>query len=146
MLNKFLVFILFLTYLNTSWSEVYKWIDEDGKVVYGDKPASSNADKIKIKNAPAKDENYQERYKKQQKLLDVMQEERDEKIALIKEEKEKKEKQKLKCAGIIKELQGLKDAGFLYEETDDPYNPKIVSDEQRKIEEAKYEKYIKENC
>jgi len=75
-----------------------------------------------------------------------MQEERDEKIASEKEEKEKQEQQKLKCAEKIKELQEMKSASFLYEDTDDPYNPKIISDEKRKSEEAKYEKYIIKNC
>jgi len=75
-----------------------------------------------------------------------MQEERDEKIALKKGEKEKKEKQNQQCAKLRKELQAIKDSSVLYEKTDDPYNPKIFSDEQRKIEEIKYVKYIKENC
>lgn len=141
-----LLIVVFLLQINIVYSEVYKWIDENGKTVYGDKPNSNNAEKIKIKNAPEQDKNYQERYKKQQKLLDVMQEERDEKIALEKEEKEKKEQQQQKCAKAIKELQEMKQATLLYEDTDDPYNPKIISNDQRKSEEAKYAKYIKENC
>ncbi|MCZ6802661.1 MAG: DUF4124 domain-containing protein [Proteobacteria bacterium] len=148
MFNKILITTLLtiqLFCLNTAYSEVYKWTDEDGKVVYGDKPASNNADKIIIKNTtPKQDKHFQERQKKQQKLLDVLQEERNEKIALKKEEKEKKEKQK--CAEIRKELQETKNASHLYEKTDDPNNPKIVSDERRKIVEEKYKNYIKENC
>jgi uncharacterized protein DUF4124 len=144
---KILLFIsLLLLQINTAYSEVYKWIDENGKTVYGDKPTSNNADKIKIKNPPKQDKHYQDRYKKQQKLLDVMKEERYEKIALKKKEKEKKEKEKQKCAKTIKELQEMKNASFLYEKSDDPNNPKIISDDQRKLEEEKYEKYIKENC
>ncbi len=150
MLHYFLLIILFfstqLFFVNTVFSEVYKWVDDDGKVVYGDKPTTSNAEKIKIKDAPEKDQLYQERFKKQQKLLNVIQEERDEKISLKKEEKEKKVQQKLKCAEIIKALQKTKDASFLYEKTDNPDNPKFLSDEERKIEEEKYEKYIQKNC
>lgn len=132
--------------MDTAYSDVYKWIGDDGKVVYGDKPATHNADKIKIKQAPELDQHSLERHKKQQKLLDILQEERDEKIALIKEEKEKKAKQKRTCAEIIKELQETKDASFLYKKTDDPDNPKVISDAERKAEEEKYEQYIKENC
>ena len=150
MLNRFMFIILFLLtqlfYLNTAWSDVYKWIDADGKVVYGDKPVSENADKIKINNAPKQDAESIQRLEKQQKLLDVMQEERDEKITLKKKEQEKKVQLKQYCAKASKKLQEIIDAGFLYEKTDDPYNPKIISDEERKIEKEKYEKYIKENC
>lgn len=146
MFKTLLLIVFFLLHTNTVHSEVYKWTDENGKTVYGDKPASNNADIIDIKKKPAQDKYYQERYKKQQKLLDVMQEERDEKIALKKEENEKKEKQQQQCSKMKKELRETKDAGFIYEETDDPKNPKIYTDEERKAEEAKYEKYIKENC
>jgi uncharacterized protein DUF4124 len=146
MYKTLLFFIFFVFQTNIAYSDVYKWKDENGKIVYGDKPTTNNADKIEIKSPPKKDEYYQERYKKQQKLLNVMQDERDEEIALKNKETEEKQKKKEKCAKLIKELQKTKDAALLYEKTDDPYNPRIFTDEERKAEEEKYEKYIKENC
>ena len=150
MLCKFLFIILFfstqLLYFNSAFSDAFKWIDDNGKIVYGDKPATVDAEKIKIKKSPTTDSHYQERNKKQQKLLDVMQEERDEKIALKKEALQKEEKQKNQCSKIKKALQKSKDARFLYKKTDDLDNPEIISDEERQIEEAKYEEYLKKNC
>ena len=146
MFKILLLTILFLLQINTVHSDVYKWIDENGKTVYGDKPTSNNSAKIKIKNAPKKDQQYLQRYKKQQKLLDVMQEERATKTALKKEEKEKKAQQKITCTKLSKELGEMKNARLLYEDTDSPDNPKILSAEERKIEESKYEIYIEENC
>jgi len=127
-------------------AEVYKWIDENGKVVYGDKPTSSGADKIKIKSAPVQDPVVQGRNERQNKLLNVMQQERGERNVLKKEEKQKKEEQMKICADARKELQEIKDASFLYRNTDDPNNPEIITDEERKAEELKYEKYIKKYC
>ncbi len=146
MYRALILITLLVFQINTAFSEVYKWIDENGKTVYGDKPVSNNADKIKIKSPPKEDKYYQERVNKQKKLLDVMQEERDEKVALKNKEIEEKEKKDQKCAKLIKELQEAKEANLLYEDTDDPDNPKIYTDEERKTEEVKYEKYIKENC
>ena len=49
---KFISICLFsliqILYSHTSFGEVYKWTDENGRVVYGDKPKSDNANKIKI--------------------------------------------------------------------------------------------------
>ncbi len=144
---KTLLFItLLLLQVSTAYSEVYKWIDENGKVIYGDKPTTNDADKIKIKNPPKQDKYYQERYERQQKLLNVIQEERDEKITSQNEEKEKKEKQEKECSDMKKKLKKMKDSTHLFEETDDPNNPKIYTDKERKAEEDKREKYIKENC
>ena len=140
------IFILQVLLAETVNAEVYKWTDENGKVVYGDRPGSDNADKFQIKDSPDPDQEYLERYQKQKKLLDVMQEERHEDLALKQKEKEEKAKQEAVCTKLVKELQEMKDARLLYEESDDPYNPRILSDEQRKNEEQKYEKYIKENC
>lgn len=141
-----LLFFCFFLQINIAYSEVYKWKDENGKTVYGDKPLSENADVIKIRKKPTADKSYLERIEKQQKLLDVMQDERDEKLAKEKEEQEKKEQQQQQCAELRKELQETKNASMLYEETDDPDNPRILSDKERQAEEEKYKKYIKENC
>ncbi len=147
---KFLFIIFFflthLFYFNTAFSEVYKWVDDDENVVYGDKPTSDNAEKIKIKNAPKIDHEYQNRFKKQQKLLNVMKEERDEKISLKKKDNENQKQQDIECAEQNKKLKDMKDSSFLFKETNDPDNPVFLSDEEREIEESKYEEYIKKNC
>ncbi|MEE8382401.1 MAG: DUF4124 domain-containing protein [Thermodesulfobacteriota bacterium] len=144
--NKFLIIIFFLFCASHANAEVYKWIDENGNIVYGDKPTSSDANKIKIKSAPVQDQVVQERNEKQDKLLNIMQQERDERNVLKKEEKRKKEEQMKVCADARKELQEIKDASFLYRETDDPNNPAIITDEERKTEQLKYKKYIKKHC
>ena len=144
--GKLLIIVFFLFCVNHANAEVYKWIDENGKVVYGDKPTSSDADKIKIKSSPVQDPVVQGRNEKQNKLLNVMQQERDERNDLKKEEKGKKEEQMKICADARKELQEIKDASYLYRETDDPNNPEIITDEERKAEQLKYEKFIKKNC
>lgn len=142
----FNLFLLCFILLNSAYAEVYKWIDENGKTVYGDKPVRENAHVVKIKKKPASDKTYQKRIEKQQKLLDVMQDERTEKKANEKQAQAKKEQQQQQCAKLKKELQQAKDASILYEKTDDPDNPRIYSDKERQIEISKYEKHIKENC
>jgi hypothetical protein len=144
--NKILIIIFFLFCVSHANAEVYKWVDENGKIVYGDKPISSDASKIKIKKAPVQDPVVQQRNEKQNKLLDVIQEEREQRDASRKEEKKKNDELKKMCADARKELQKMKNASFLYEKTDDPDNPKIMTDEERKAEEIRFEKEIKKNC
>ncbi len=150
LINKFLfIALLFATqlfYSSVAHADVYKWVDDDGRVVYGDRPVSDNAKKLTIKKMPPQDSKSIETLSKQKKLLDVMQQERDEKIARAQEEKAKKAKQQQKCAEVKKELKRIRDAGYLYEKTDDPSNPRIFSDEERKAIEEKHEKYIQAHC
>lgn len=144
--NKFLLIIFFLFCVSNANAEVYKWVDENGKIVYGDKPTSSDADEIKIKKSPVQDPVVQQRNEKQNKLLDVIQDEREQRDVSRKEEKQKKDKQKKMCADARKELIKTKEASYLYEDTDDPNNPRIWTDKERKAEEMRIEKYIKKNC
>ena len=144
--NKILIIIFCLFCVSHASAEVYKWVDENGKVVYGDKPTSTDADKIKIKKSPVHDPVVHQRNEKQNKLLNVITEEREQRNASRKEEKKKNDELKKMCADAREELQKMKNASFLYEDTDDPKNPKIMTDEERKAEEIRFEKEIKKNC
>ncbi len=144
--SKFLTIIFFLLSLSYVNAEVYKWLDESGKVVYGDKPTSNNADKVKLKKTPVLDPVVQEQNKKQNKLLDVIAQEREERTLLKKEEKAKKEEQKKVCADARRNLKKNKEASSLYTKTDDPDNPRIWTNEERNAEEKRFEEFIKKNC
>lgn len=127
-------------------ADVYKWTDDNGNVVYGDKPGHSKAKKITIKEAPPTDEDYQQRIDKRQRLLDTMDDEREDRIAEEKKIAERNALQEERCRRVQSDLTRMQSAGYLYEETDDPFNPTILTDAQRKQEEQKYRKYLDENC
>ena len=146
---KKIIFILLIQLLTSTLasSEVYKWIDENGKTVYGDRPGSENADQIQIKNSTDHNkESMHEREQKRNKLLDVMEQEREEKLTIKEKEKEEKTKQKEKCAELLSEVKKMKEARFIYKKTDDPLNPEIMSDQEHKAAIDKYEQFISKNC
>lgn len=144
--NKFFTIIFFLLCFSNANAAVYKWTDENGNVIYGDKPVSKEADEIIIKKAPTPDQNVQDRMDEQNRLLDIIQQERKEKLTSKKEERKKKKEQKEVCAAAEQDLQKNKDASVLYTETDDPNNPKIWTAKERWEEMKKFEKFMKENC
>ena len=78
--------------------------------------------------------------------MNVFQEERDENIALKEKQKKEKAEQQARCKDARRELKEFREASFLYKDTDDPYNPEILSDTERKNEENEYAEYIKKNC
>ena len=79
--------LLSLLFLQPAHGEIYKWVDENGKTQYGDRPSSENADVIQLKKETFDSGNLSERADKRQKLLDVLQEERKEKQELKKRRK-----------------------------------------------------------
>ncbi len=125
---------------------VYKWVDENGNVIYGDKPPGPKAQKLQIKQAPPADQGYRDRLKKRQKLLDTLDDDRENEQANAQKLAEREALQQERCQRVQADLTRMKNAGYLYEETDDPFNPSILSDEQRTQEQRRYQDYLDKNC
>ncbi len=140
-----LLALLPLFYGASAGAEIYKWIDEDGNTVYGDRPAPK-AERLKTPNTPRAATGNRQRLERQQKLLDVIQAERAEKTARQQKERADLAERKRQCAEVKKELNRIENARFIYEKTADPYNPDIVSDQKRAQIRQRYSDYLKKHC
>ena len=96
-------------------AEVYKWVDADGKIHYGDRPDDASAEEFRLKKSPDRDAGLAERLETQKRILDIYKEERieqQEQRARLMEEKKQREEN---CQTARKRLSAVKTAGFLYE-------------------------------
>ncbi len=128
-------------------AEIYKWVDEDGRVHYGEKPPVEDASKIEIKESPKVDDSFQQQSIDQQKLLQIYEEERN----LKKEEKLKAEKEKAElkqqCQSLANNLNDLKQGGLSFYDLDEKGERKYLSAEElaahiKKLQDD-YDKYCK---
>ena len=142
-----LLALLPLFYGPPASAEIYKWTDEDGNVVYGDRPAAKQeAGRVKLPDAPKAANGNRQRLQRQQKLLEVMQAERAEKAARRQKAKADLAERQRQCAALKKELNQIENAPFIYEESADPYNPAIISEQERAEIKQRYADYLKDNC
>jgi len=142
----FCLVIALLTFLPDVSAEIYKWVDENGRVHFGDKPSADDAVKVIIKKVPAKDVILEQHREKQRRLLDIYDEERKEKQqnqAKILAEIKKRE---AKCTKAKAYLEATINASYLYNKTDDAFNPRILTDAERAIATAKAEQHVKYWC
>lgn len=135
-------FIALLLLLLSAWpfscithaTGIYKWVDERGKVHYGDKPPTETVEKIDIKaqgsGAPAPDES--ERRIQQRRLLNMFQEEREAARARVHKEKQRKARAQKNCNIARDRLRSLRQAAYLYN-LDEQGKRVIISDEKRKL-------------
>jgi hypothetical protein len=99
----------------TGYADVYKWVDEEGRIHYGEKPPVEDAVRIEIRETPEVDDTYQQQGIDQQKLLQIYEEERSlKKEEQLKAEKEKVERKK-QCEALAVELNNLKQGGIFYD-------------------------------
>src|SRR5690606_37982729 len=128
-------------------AEIYKWVDEDGRVHYGEKPPVEDASKIEIKESPKVDDSFQQQSIDQQKLLQIYEEERN----LKKEEKLKAEKEKAELKQqsqtLVNKLNDLKKGSLTSYDLDEKGERKYLSAEElaAHIKELQddYDKYCK---
>ncbi|MGQ0657991.1 MAG: DUF4124 domain-containing protein [Chromatiales bacterium] len=125
---------------------VYKWVDENGKVHYGDRPGSSDSTEIKFKdNLPAQGPTTGEREEKTKKLLDQYADERAEQQEQEARRKEEQAQRKQNCAKAKETLDQYLHASYLYEEDKDGER-RPLSKEERARAEAEAQKAVDHWC
>ncbi len=117
--------------MNHVIADIYKWEDENGEVHYGDRPPESTAEKIKVNKSTPQNTDLEKRFEIQRRMLEIYDEERKEKKLKRAEAIGREKKRKINCELAIKQLQEINNASFLYEDTDDDFNPRIYTDEER---------------
>lgn len=129
----------------SSYAEIYKWVDEQGRTHYGDKSVE-NSEQLNITTKKSGNSNSSsDRAERRQRLIDTI----DEDNARKKETKDKKRKEKKKrernCAIAKDKLTRMERAGYLYD-LDKDGNRVIISNEERKKETSGLRKNIKKYC
>jgi len=126
-------------------ADVYKWMDEDGRVHYGDRPGSPASEKIEIRRAPAPDEGLELRQEKRQRLLELYEEERAEKHQKMAEEQAKKSEIRRKCQELKYYQRSLKEARRLYE-LDNEGNRRYLDDAEQQKAITELDETIQKHC
>jgi len=125
---------------------VYKWVDENGKVHYGDRPGNAGSTQMEVKDsAPAPNPAAEEHREKTQKLLDQYADERTEKQEQQAKRKEEEAQRKESCAKAKKQLEQYQTASYLYEK-DEKGERRVLSKEERAEAEANAQKAVDHWC
>ncbi len=108
--------------------EVYKWVDEHGKVHYGDRPRPG-AQSVPLRDVPEATPMPSERVEKRERLLQVLKEQRQEKREEAEERKKQKEERARNCNLAKDRLRNYEQAGTIYE-IDNEGN-RVIYDEEK---------------
>ena len=128
-------------------AKIYKWVDEEGNVHYGERPDSGNAKTMNIKSEPSSHTApaAENRRENAQKLLDSIAKERKEKQEAAEKSAKEESVRKENCSRAKKQAALLKQGGRMFEMTDTGER-KYLDDAtiQSRLQEA--EKAVKEYC
>lgn len=115
------VVLLLCTAVYSANAGVYKWVDDDGNVHFGDRPPlHKESSEVKIKKSPANNsgsspQSAEESKELRRKMLQVYGEERAAKRELLAKKRADERKREINCINARDELKNILDASSLYE-------------------------------
>ena len=132
-------------YSITGNAEIYKWIDEQGKTHYGDKPVEDSKEvDVNISNQGHVKVN-QSREEKRRKLLNAFEEDRQRENKEKSKEKKKKKKLARNCVVAKDRLRVYERSSSLYD-LDKDGNKLVLSNSERDKAVGNLRKKIKKHC
>jgi len=145
--NVSIIFILiFLAHPIGHASQIYKWVDEHGKVHFGDRPnAELKQQEVQLKPLNTMDGPSGERRRKQQKLLESYQHRRDEKAKANEEKRIKQAETDKKCAQMRNALKRYLRSPALFEKLPDG-KKRYLARKERDAETARLKRAINKQC
>jgi len=142
LIRKFLTMVLLSLLVvahGSASAQVYRWVDENGRVHYSDKPVGDKATTVDIKTGPTPapvNRKGLDRKARTEKYLRARKHERDEIDRQQKEKKRLKAERKRKCAAAKKEYKRQVTALALYYKNKDGTRTYLEDEERQKAEAA----------
>ena len=125
---------------------VYKWVDEQGEVHYGDRPpVDATANEVEIEDRPGPAEDTASRREKARRLLDAIESEREQKKAAAARDQARSAQRKRNCA-IAKRRAEILERANSVSVTDDDGQRRYLNDQERAAALARARKLVQEWC
>lgn len=101
-------------------AEVYKWVDENGKVHFSQTPPNHSADKVEVENNPSaiNDEDNSNAKQKEKRYLEYLRQERLDKETKKAKEYEERAKLQARCERKLADYEDLQAGGRFYQLND----------------------------
>lgn len=125
--------------------EIYRWVDAEGRVHFGDKPPE-NAERVELTPVPAGDPQLQQRQEREERLTEIMAEDR------LRRDQERRTgaqadaDRRSNCETARKRNSQAADANYILRPTSDPNNPYYLTDAERLEFEQQLQAEIRRYC
>jgi len=125
--------------------EIYRWVDAEGRVHFGDKPPE-NAERVELTPIPAGDPQLQQRQERGERLTEIMAEDRLRRDQERRAGEQADADRRSKCETARKRNSQAADANYIVRPTSDPDNPHYLTDAERQEFEQQLQAEIRRYC
>jgi len=130
-----------------SVAEVYRWVDEDGRTHFGDRPPTQAASQeVKVESAPARvDNSARDRQQKVNAFLEQKQQERDQQRAADAKAEKRAAKRAEQCTKLRARLKHMDSVSTFYNLNEQGERVFVSESENTRIRE-RFRKKVEESC
>jgi hypothetical protein len=131
-----------------AFADVYKWVDENGRVHYGERAGSAASERIRVPdsgNSNGQGAGQNRRLEQMRRWLDAREKERQQKNARQAEEQKKMAKRDRQCRRLNSQLIDMERGGIWYKLGDDGER-RYYSDEELAAHKARMREAYQQHC
>lgn len=125
---------------------VYRWVDADGRVQFGDRPPGAGAEIVDIPAPPQADADLDARRRRAVLLGEILEEDRTARDEDRRSERAAREERRVLCGRARARLAEAQRASYIYEDSGDPANPRILADSERATVEQTLSGEVRRHC
>ncbi len=124
-------------------AEIYRWVDAQGQVHFGQRPAGAGAESVEVRpQVVERDEHTRERLERSERYFDARRQEQAQASAAAAEQQARKEQQ---CAELRRSLEQVPE-GFSYYRTEANGERSYYSDEEIDAKRRQLRERLAQNC
>ena len=139
------VFWTLLLLISPALAEIYKWVDDAGRVHYSDRPHPSGSKTLSLPSTPAPDPDLSERRQKQRRLLDAFEKDRETEREAEAEAQKEQARRRRDCARAQDQLRMIDSHGRVFE-MDETGQRRYWDAQTRNRERIKIADYVRRYC
>ncbi len=139
------VFWTLILFISPVLAEIYKWVDDAGRVHYSDRPHPSGSKTLSLPTAPTPDPDLSERRQKQRRLLDAIEKDRETERQTEAEAQQEQARRRRECARAHDQLRMIDKHGRVYE-LDETGKRRYWDAQTRDRERDKIADYVRRYC
>jgi hypothetical protein len=145
--SRLLAMLMLILASSFATAEVYKWVDDQGAVHYGDRPPATATDSrtMTLPPAPTRDADHDQRSLKQQRLLEAFDAERAERDEAAAASAAARRESTNKCQKARSDLARIERASIVYT-TDESGTRRYMNDEEHREAITQTRRWIDKNC
>lgn len=127
-------------------AEIYRWVDTEGRLHFGDSPPPEGAEQVEINRSKAPDTGLAERRQRSARISEILEEDRVGRVEARAAEIQARKDRQARCDRARQKLERAGRSTYIFKDSGDPRNPDILDEAERQQYEWSLQEEVRRHC